>query len=141
MNIKNNLVLEDIFLEELNIKKIKNEKSNLKLQKKKKDNEKAQAFELSGKFMRGKKNNCLYKYLFGVEFTVNNEVELSVVYDTYFTLKNNNLNYNVDKDELINEFNAHIWPYVIEQIYSLLAKMNIEGDISIPPYGVIMNGQ
>ncbi|MBM7558133.1 hypothetical protein [Halanaerobacter jeridensis] len=132
--------LVDIFLEELNLDKFEATGSKKKFLKnnKKSMEEENQVIELSGQIMYSPEDEEAFKYIFGMEFKMEGEFKISLVYETYFILKNNN-SLEINDNMLAERFNYHIWPYVTEQINNITSKMDLDGGIIIPSYGMISN--
>lgn len=133
--------LTNIYLEELTLNKIEKDDSFLYNKDDKGKQKGAQTIELSGKILYGQ-DKKLIRYIFGCEFIEKGNFEISIIYDTYFIIKGNDIEFIQQKhseDELINMFNRNIWPYVVEQINSLTAKMDIDKKIILPSYGVIID--
>lgn len=134
-----NLRLEDIFLKEINSKKI--DKGNFGQEQK--SNYSSEPIKLSGQIMYSKNDKKLIKYIFGFDLMLKNHFEISLVYETYFILVEKDIFdirlKNLDENKLGNILNRQIWPYVVEQVNSISSKMDLEKGITLPPYGVINN--
>ena len=132
-----NFRLKNIFLKEINSKKFDKEK----LGQEKKSDDSLRPIKLSGQIMYNKKDKKLIKYIFGFDLMLENQFEISLVYETYFTLVEKNIlnikEKNIDENELGNILNRQIWPYVVEQVNSISSKMDLEKGITLPPYGVM----
>lgn len=137
----NNFRLKNIYLREINSKKI----DQKDIEKEKQSDSIYQPIAISGQIMYNKNDKDLIKYLFGFELNLKNEFEISIIYETYFKLVDEKMNAlsieenEINEDELGNLFNEQIWPYVIEQVNSITSKMNLKRGITLPPYGVIVN--
>lgn len=143
MTIDNDIkiILENIFLEEIELNKVKKGFDSQIVAKDKKDSK--EIMEISGQLMYNTENKKLFKYILAVDFKLEDQFDISLVYDSYFKVETNNGNNEIDlnRELLTNRFNNYLWPYVTEQISNITSKMNIEKKIIIPAYGVIADEQ
>lgn len=139
MTIDNDIkiILENIFLEEIELNKVENKFDSQIDTKDMKDSK--EIMEISGQLMYNTENTKLFKYVLAVDFKLEDQFDISLVYDSYFKVETNNRNNQIELNRklLTNGFNNYLWPYVTEQISNITSKMNIERKIIIPAYGVI----
>lgn len=135
------IILEDVFLEEIELNKVENKFDSQIDTKDMKDSK--EIMEISGQLMHNTENKKLFKYILAVDFKLEDQFDISLVYDSYFKVETNDGNKEIDlnRELLTNGFNNYLWPYVTEQISNITSKMNIERKIIIPAYGVIADEQ
>lgn len=140
MKLNYEIELEQVFLEELTLSKLEETEMKVEELLVEDKEQNTASIEISGKVLSNKDNDEFFKYILIITFKIEGEFKLSIIYDSYFNVKNISKD-NFDEDELSDEFNYYLWPFAMEQISNITSKMKLDRKIIIPTLGVILNGK